>query len=113
VCFPHLKEQYLIDQSQPNGIPDDNWGPNHVYMATTNLLNHHLPADPTTESFTISAPDLDNLLRTSMQVDFGSDVTPVQVWANIERMKKKGWLVTRDVLDLFISELRKYARCNG
>lgn len=61
----------------------------------------------------MAAPDLDALLKTSLQVDFGADVTPIQIWANLSRLAQKGWVINRETLKPFIQELGKYMRCNG
>jgi hypothetical protein len=115
VCFPHIKPDFIVGQQAfCRGAPESNFGPRHVYMATTNLINHHLNTDPTLAApFSVPTPDLDALLQTSLQVDFGSDVTPIQIWANISRLARKGWIINREVLQSFVGELTRYMRCNG
>ena len=102
-----------MDPSPLQTIPDDNFGPNHVYMATTNIINHQLPHDPTSQPFSVPGPDLDALLKTSLAIDFGSDIAPVAILANMNRLANKGWIINREVLDAFTVELSKYMRCNG
>jgi hypothetical protein len=82
-------------------------------MVTTNILNHQDDHDPMQQPIQLPRPDLDALLQSSLAVDFGSDVTPIQIWANISRLTGKGWAITKVTLDLFIQELSKYMRCNG
>jgi hypothetical protein len=82
-------------------------------MATTNIINHVLPQDPTQHPFSVPGQDLDSLLKTSLLLDFGSDVTPIQVLANIHRLAKNGWVIDNSTLKSFIQELSKYMRCNG
>jgi hypothetical protein len=65
------------------------------------------------QPFQLPAPDLDLLLKSSLALDFGSDVTPIQIWANIVRLVRKGWSIDQTVLNDFIVVLLKYMRCNG
>jgi hypothetical protein len=113
VCFAHIKQQFLVDPSPVQGIPDSNFGPNHVYMATTSIINHHLPHNPITQPFAVQGQDLDGLLKSSLLLDFGNDVTPIQILANIHLLAKSGWVIDNNTLKSFIQELQKYTRCNG
>jgi hypothetical protein len=82
-------------------------------MATTNLIKHVLPGDPSVAPFTVEVPDLEKLFKTSVSIDFGSDVTPIQIWVNLVRLSGLGYSIDKTALSMLANELKQYIRCNG
>jgi hypothetical protein len=82
-------------------------------MAVTNLLNEHLHEDPISKPFQIPAVDLERMFKASVELDFGSDITAIQIWVNLSRLVSKGYLIDREFFQLLMKEFAKYSRCNG
>jgi hypothetical protein len=114
MCFSHIARE-LVNRPRtlPDVVPESNYGGGHVYTAITQLITTRLPGDPTAEPFRYPKPDLDKLFRSSLYVDFGSDVTPIQIWANLVRISSLGYVITPDFMAVLIDEIKKYAHCNG
>ncbi|KIW08306.1 uncharacterized protein PV09_01224 [Verruconis gallopava] len=115
-CLGHVKNAYSHKmQFAPLGgraAPDFNHGPHHVFTTASGLLHCGFGKDPINEPFSMPISSLEKLFQTSLSLNLGDDVTPVQIWANIRRIATK--------IDLDITMLRqlkfefmKYARCNS
>jgi len=113
MCFGHVAHELINHPRPPPGDPQSNHGAGHVYSALTNLVSRRLPESPTAEPFQYPKPDLDKLFHLSLHVDFGTEVTPIQIWANLVRLSGLGYVVSPDFVIIFLEELHKYARCNG
>jgi hypothetical protein len=117
VCFPHLDWDRFNHQNVPQSptpeIPAVNHGAGHVYSATTNLMNHRSSKDPTIEPFQCPKPDIDKLFQSSLHVNFGTEVTPLQVWANLIRISKLGFNVCPDVVEKILAHLKERVKCRG
>jgi hypothetical protein len=103
----------MIDPKPGDAVPISNFGNAHCYMATTNLIQHCLPGDPSAAPFTVEVPDLEKLFATSVSIDFGSDVTPIQIWVNLVRLSGLGYNIDKNSLSAIVEEIKKYVRCNG
>lgn len=112
-CLSHLKYRYMLDSKPGSDIPNSNFGSAHCYMATTNLIKHVHPGDPSVAPFTVEVPDLEKLFQTSVSIDFGSDVTPIQIWVNLVRLSGAGYNIDKTALSMLANELKQYIRCNG
>lgn len=112
-CLSHLKYRHIVDSRPGVEVPNSNFGSAHCYMATTNLIKHVLPGDPSAAPFTVEVPDLEKLFMTSVSIDFGSDVTPIQIWVNIVRLSGLGYSIDKVALGLLANEMKQYIRCNG
>jgi hypothetical protein len=69
--------------------------------------------NPIEKPFQVPAVDLQKMFKASINLDFGTDVTPVQIWANLSRLVSKGYLIDREFFQLLMKEFSKYSRCNG
>lgn len=103
----------MLDSTPGSSIPNSNFGSAHCYMATTNLIKHALPGDPSAAPFTVDVPDLEKLFMTSVSIDFGSDVTPIQIWVNLVRLSGLGYNIDKTALSLLADQMKGYIRCNG
>jgi hypothetical protein len=90
----------------------DNDGPAHVFMATTELFNMHLPNDPTVAPFQVPSLDVENLFNATMTLDFGEEVTPVQIWVNLMRIASNRSGLTASIIRLMTDEFARYVQCN-
>ncbi|KAF2666130.1 hypothetical protein BT63DRAFT_463274 [Microthyrium microscopicum] len=119
ICFPHIEFEQLNPNLVQGDIPEDNYGSSHVYTATANLLNHahhqHSPVAscPMYEPFSYPKPDLSAMFNSSLHVNFGTDVTPIQVWANLLHISELGYVISPDFVAIMLDELKRYVRCNG
>jgi hypothetical protein len=116
VCFPHIDWEFHHHHEESNPPPElttVNHGSGHVYSATTTLLHHRLPEDPTAQPFQYPKPDLAKLFKSSLHVNFGDDVTPLQIWANLIRINSLGYTVCPEIVDGILKELKKYIQCRG
>ena len=75
-------------------------------LVTSGFTDH-----PMDESFEMPARDLEKLFQTSLSLNLGSDVTPVQIWANIRRISMLQ-PVDLTMLHVLKEEFMKYVRCN-
>jgi hypothetical protein len=83
-------------------------------MATTALVNSQLPFnDPAAAPFDLSVADINQLFQSSLLIDFGTDVTPVQIWANIVRISAARNGIHPTVLRALTDELVRFVRCNS
>lgn len=89
-----------------------NDGPAHVFMATTELFNMQLPNDPTVAPFKVAGLDVENLFKTTLTLDFGEEVTPVQIWSNLMRISSSRSGITAPVIRALTDEFARYVRCN-
>ena len=113
-CLPHVKFQYEQEKAPPYGEVTYNAGPGHVFMATTALVNSQGLFDHATSApFELPRANIDQLFYTSMSIDFMTDVTPVQIWANIVRICASRNGLSRSLLRAITDEFNKYVRCNS
>jgi hypothetical protein len=111
-CLPHVKYRYMQDMHTPPGVvPEFNSGPGHAFTATASLINMHWDAEPTIKPFEVSPEDIDKLFQTSMSLDLGPDVTPIQIWANLARISLK-YPINQTMLRVMTDEFCRYVRCN-
>lgn len=123
-CLPHVKYRYLTDKYEPpllhaepglpeNEVfaPDFNHGEGHSHMATTSLLHSHYVPNTTHECFHVPPTDIEKLFHTSLTLDLGPDVTPIQIWANVRRISLKCPIDSAQ-LKMISEEFAKYIRCN-
>jgi hypothetical protein len=83
-------------------------------MATTALVNSQLPFNnPAAAPFELSVADIGQLFQSSLLIDFGTDVTPVQIWANIVRISAARNGIHQTFLRALTDELMRYVRCNS
>jgi hypothetical protein len=114
-CFGHIKHAHsqALHFAPLGGrpSPDFNHGPHHVFTTSASLITSGIADDPINEPFCMPAHSLEKLFQTSLSLNLGDDVTPVQIWANIRRIAMK---LSLDItlLQQLKSEFMKYARCN-
>jgi hypothetical protein len=106
-----MQENFQMAPLSGSASPDFNAGPGHVFLATSTLLNSHHAEDPSTQPFEVPPTDIEQLFRTSLTLDLGPDVTPIQVWANIRRISTQ-YPVDITMLRILKDEFMKYVRCN-
>jgi hypothetical protein len=94
-----------------DSAPDFNYGCAHVNMASTSLLHSHYARDPAHQTFHVPPTDIEQLFHTSLTLDLGPDVTPIQIWANVRRLSQKH-RVDSTMLGMIREEFAKYVRCN-
>ncbi|KAE9979141.1 hypothetical protein EG328_001082 [Venturia inaequalis] len=124
-CLPHIKCRYLSGEykekplhSSPGlpesevSAPEFNSGPGHVHMATTSLLHSHYVPDATHECFHVPPTAIEQLFHTSLTLDLGPDVTPIQIWANVRRISQR-YPIDATMLKMIREEFAKYIRCNS
>lgn len=123
-CLPHVKYRYMSGEYKEKSLhsssglseseisaPDFNSGPGHVHMATTSLLHSHYLPDATHECFHVPPTDIEQLFHTSLTLDLGPDVTPIQIWANVRRISQR-YPIDVTMLKMIGEEFAKYIRCN-
>jgi hypothetical protein len=112
-CLPHIKHRYLEGIPLPGSdvIPDYNIGMGHVFNATISFLNGDWDEHPTTHPFAVPQGDLNEVFQTNLSLDFGCDVTPMQIWANVTRIAGRHF-INAAILQALTEEFKKYARCN-
>ncbi|KAF2425229.1 hypothetical protein EJ08DRAFT_700458 [Tothia fuscella] len=112
-CLAHIKYRYLHDYKfNQRKYPKFDAGPGHVFMATTSLVNSSYASDPSTQPFQVPPADIDKLFQTSLNLDLGDEVTPIQIWENIKRISRL-YVLDEEVVRALQGEFRKYARCNS
>jgi hypothetical protein len=112
--LPHVKYQYEQEKAPAYGEVTYNAGPGHVFMATTALVNSQGYFDHATSApFELPKANIDQLFYTSLTIDFATDVTPVQIWANIVRICASGTGFSKALLQAITYEFSKYVRCNS
>jgi hypothetical protein len=114
-CLPHVKYAHSQElHFAPLGgrpSPDFNHGPHHVFTTAASLITSGVSSDPINEPFIMPVETLEKLFQTSLLLNLGDDVTPVQIWANIRRIARTfGLDIT--LLQLLKNEFMKYVRCN-
>jgi hypothetical protein len=113
-CLAHVKYQYEQEKAPPYGEVTYNAGPGHVFMATTALVNSQGLFDHATSApFELPKANIDQLFYTSLTIDFATDVTPVQIWANIVRICDGRIGINQSLLRAITYEFSKYVRCNS
>lgn len=91
--------------------PGFNSGPGHAHMATSSLLHSHYVPDVTHKFFHVPPTDIEQLFHTSLTLDLGPDVTPIQIWANVRRISQR-YPIDVTMLKMISAEFAKYIRCN-
>jgi hypothetical protein len=112
-CLGHVKYNYLHDAKVKDYGPDleFNAGPNHVFNAMSILVHSEFAHAPMTDTFEVPTFNIEQLFHTSLSLDLGADITPIQIWANIQRISKS-YTIDAAVLAAVLNELSKYVRCN-
>jgi hypothetical protein len=75
------------------------------------LVHSEFAQAPMTETFEVPSINIEQLFHTSLSLDLGPDITPIQIWANIQRISKM-YPIDAAVLAALLNELVKYIRCN-
>lgn len=111
-CLAHVKYRYDQDYKfDASKYPEFEVGPGHVFMATTSLVNSQYAEDPAHQAFQVPSLDIDKLFHTSLSLDFGPDVTPIQIWENIKRISTL-YVLDEKTIQVLLEEFKKYVRCN-
>jgi hypothetical protein len=112
-CLGHVKFNYLQDASSQDYSHDleFNAGPNHVFSAMSILIHSEFAQAPMIQPFEVPTANIELLFHTGLSLDLGPDITPIQIWANIQRISRT-FPIDAAVLAAVLNECSKYIRCN-
>lgn len=130
VCAPHLnwsvlqKEYEVGTNNVERGIAqfdhDCEISSGHAFAAASQVIEQGINRDYTDAEVSEGVTkrnvkiDMNKILEGALHPDWGDDVSPLQIWANIARMNRLGRPeVCQENIDRMQMEFAKYAVCKG